>query len=95
MFPSLTPIIGTGDHGPYPVVEREASASRGLSMKKLRGLVVPHVIVVVDDGCHGRMEYREQAERCTDAIGAVPEGRRREKMRGEQSDIVGVPKRGQ
>jgi hypothetical protein len=45
------------------------------------GCLLPsYVVMVVYDGCHGGMEDGEQAQGGSDAIRAVPERRRCEKM---------------
>ena len=95
MLPSRTPLVSAGRDRAHPVVEGEASADWSLSWKQLGGVVVTRVVVVVDDGRHGRVEDGEHAQRGADAIGTVPERRGGEEVRREQAEVVRIPQGGE
>lgn len=95
MLPSPAAVVGASYHGAYPLVQRQAAACWKLAGGKLGGLCKAHVVVMGDDCGGGSVEDGEHAQGRPHAIGAVPQGRGREQMRGQETEIVGVAERGE
>jgi len=95
VLPAPAAVVGARDDSLDPRIEAQAAGDGRLSGDRGGRLAVPDVVVVGQDGGDGRVEDGQQAQRGADAVGAVPERRGGEKVRGQEREVVGVAQGGE